>query len=50
MSLFPTVEDSRNNNFNKNKTSALAPQPSQLDPLVKYNVLPTKVAQVEPQD
>ncbi|PWA49906.1 SGNH hydrolase-type esterase domain-containing protein [Artemisia annua] len=50
MSVFPTVEDSRNSNFNKNETSALAPQPSQLDPPIKYNVLTAKFSQVEPQD
>ncbi|GJY32443.1 hypothetical protein Tco_0416912 [Tanacetum coccineum] len=49
MSLFLTVEDSRNN-FSKTETSALGPQPSQLDPAIKYNTPPEKVPQVEQQD
>ncbi|GJY93207.1 hypothetical protein Tco_0508989 [Tanacetum coccineum] len=49
MSLFLTVENSRNN-FSKTETSALGPQPSQLNPAIKYNTPPEKVAQVEQQD
>nr|GEZ02014.1 proteoglycan 4-like [Tanacetum cinerariifolium] len=47
MSLFPTLEDSRNINFSKTETSALGPQPSQLDPPIIYNIPLEKVAQVE---
>ncbi|GKD04840.1 hypothetical protein Tco_1179814 [Tanacetum coccineum] len=50
MSLFSTVEDSRNNNFSKTETSALGPQPSQLDPAIKYNTPPEKVTRVKQQD
>ncbi|GJR14855.1 nucleolar protein 14 [Tanacetum coccineum] len=50
MGLFPTVEDSRNSNFSKTETSAFGLQPSQLDPALKYNTPPEKVAQVEQQD